>query len=459
MTDSTSPSPASPSTTASTPASKPPPAPKPPNPVLRALGLPTIRARLPSRNWLIFLTVTSSIASLIYYDKRQTRLVREKWCTLVSHQAREPLPTKSLPRKLTVYLAAPPGDGLKYVRDHFKEYVKPVLVAAALDWEVVEGRKEGQLEEKVAERTRKLRRRNGEGVIVEDDEDILEQAKKNAGVQDWDGVEGDIVIGRHTLKEYVRGLHKGWLGPVNSPLAPPSPPPPSPEETFDSPPSIPTDTDAPASTSSEAPSTEVLNKEEPSKPSPLPYEPLPISSYPSLSLSPSIPQVIGPTTAIPLPHILGFLNTPTRIYRFLNRRHLADTAGRSTAAAVLASSRPYISSSTSSLATGDVAFPADEAPPWSSTDRAEGERQGKERIWEQENLLVEEEMDWLKSIKRRKEGEGERVWLDQMVLDPRIAERMQVFELERSEEERAERIARGEEKGRVERKGDEEKGV
>lgn len=58
--------------------------------------------------------------------------------------------------------SAPPGDGLRAAREHFHEYVKPILVAGAVDWEVIEGRKEGDVRAGLAAKIRRLRRRNGE---------------------------------------------------------------------------------------------------------------------------------------------------------------------------------------------------------------------------------------------------------------------------------------------------------
>ncbi|KAI5283860.1 mitochondrial import inner membrane translocase subunit tim54, partial [Ascosphaera acerosa] len=97
--------------------------------------MPHLRFRLPSRNWLIFLTVTGSWFAAVFYDRREKRRVQHKWASLVAHVAREPLPPNELRRRLTVVLAAPPGDGLRSARDFFKEYVKPILVAGALDYE------------------------------------------------------------------------------------------------------------------------------------------------------------------------------------------------------------------------------------------------------------------------------------------------------------------------------------
>lgn len=186
------------------------------NPALKRMGLP--RLRLPSRNWSIFWAITGSFAGAVIYDKYQTKRMRGKWVQLVSHIADEQLDTKTLPRKVTIYLQAPPGDGLRTAREHFHLYVKPVLVAAAMDWDVVEGRKEGDVRHKTAEKIRKWRRRRGEGEPVAAGDDgtlTVEDLREKNGDVEYPGVAGDIVIGRHTWKEYIRGLHEGYLGPAD----------------------------------------------------------------------------------------------------------------------------------------------------------------------------------------------------------------------------------------------------
>src|SRR5579862_5493860 len=122
-----------------------------------------MKLRLPSRNWLIFLSVTGSFTAAILYDRHAKKKIQQKWCDLVSHLADETLDTAAMPRKVTIFLSAPPGDGLSPAREHFREYVKPLLVAAAIDWEVIEGRKEGDVQKGLAEKLRSTRRRSGEG--------------------------------------------------------------------------------------------------------------------------------------------------------------------------------------------------------------------------------------------------------------------------------------------------------
>ena len=150
------------------------------------------------------------------------------------------------------------------------------------------------------------------------------------------------------------------------------------------------------------------------------------ADYGTSVLSPNCSPELPPSTTIPFPHLLGFFNTPIRMYRFLNRRHLADDIGRQTAAAVLAVYRPYdnhFNPDSNSLHSGEE-----------SNDSA-----GR---WEQQRQLQHEEAEWDKSVRERKDDDGkERVWLDDIVLDPRIAERMRKFELDSEHEERARKIA------------------
>ena len=172
---------------------------------------------------MIFLSITGSWTAAVMYDRRQKRRIQKKWATVVEHIAHEPLDPHQLPRKLTIYLSAPPMDGLVPARDHFHQYVKPILVAAALDWDAIEGRREGDVRAGLAERIRKLRRRKGEATAEPMELGLaeeLEGLRQRAGVSEWGGPGGDIIIGRHTWKEYVRGLHEGWLGPLDAPPVP-----------------------------------------------------------------------------------------------------------------------------------------------------------------------------------------------------------------------------------------------
>ncbi|KAJ8058304.1 hypothetical protein OCU04_012496 [Sclerotinia nivalis] len=400
---------------------------KPPNPMWKYLGFgENFRPRVPSRNWMIFLSITGSFTAAVIYDKREKKRAQRKWCKLVEHIAKEPLgDSRTMPRKLTVFLEGPPTDGLRVAQDHFKEYVKPILVASGLDWEFIQGRKEGEIRAELAEKIRNARlpfEESAEG------QDPILSTRKNVGIKEFDGPRGDIVLGRHTWKEYIRGLHEGWLGPLTEPLKPQ-------EENLETTPTTETETpvdsligntihtstnsdpskpdDAspttPPSTPEEKPVEE--KKEKPSHPPPF----ISTSDYASANLPSSFPTELDPSVAIPFPHILGFLNTPTRLRRFLNRRHLADQIGRDTAAIILSTYRPYHNSSSTS-STPETPEP------------------------EQTTLLQSEEKEWHKSTHVRSPTDPERTWLEPITLDPRIASRMRKAELSSEEEERARNI-------------------
>jgi import inner membrane translocase subunit TIM54 len=362
---------------------------------------------------------------------------------------------------MTIYLAAPPGDGLRTAREHFHTYVKPVLVAAAMDWDVVEGRKEGDVRYKTAERIRKKRKRNGEGEPLTEEElenlSLVDSMRERTGTKDFDGIAGDLVIGRHTWKEYIRGLHEGWLGPVDLPKQPGAEQGPDVVETTtpggqpslgdvavqgvtnsaSASPSGSTTIDGPtksefvdeaspdADPSSEASKAEEEKKDEAEEEKPKPRQPPPYltpADYSSATASRSIPELLGPSIGVRFPHILGFRNTPIRTYRFLNRRHLADSIGRDVAAAVLAAHRPY------------------------STDSSDPAEDGGSDSSELTRMLKHEEKNWWKTTFQPRKEHEESVWIEDIVLDERITNRMRAFQLTAEDEDRARRIAAGTEK-------------
>lgn len=406
---------------------------------------------------MIFFTITGTFTAAYIYDRREKRRVQQKWADHVAHLSRASLPIDQTPRRVTVFLSAPPGDSLSIARGHFREYVKPVLVAAALDYIVIEGAKQGDLRAKLAERIRKLRRKAGEPSAAVDEqvvvEDVIADAREKLGVYEEPGPKGDIVVGRHTWKEYIRGLHEGWLGPLD-PLPEPAP------EPAAEPAAEPTPEPAPSTSSKEgaepAKSDDSLSSAEPNKSEntpekqvekPKPSGPTPAylaaADYSSQSLPPTIPQSFDSSIPVPCPHILGFLNTPIRIYRFLNQRYLAEEVGREVAGLVLASSsRPYQDGSVSSA---ELSGASPEASVPSPDTEAYMEIPSKNH--EQQSILEHEEKDWHKSVHKRNESDKdkEREWLDDIVLDPRIASRMKRAILSPEEEARAKRIGDGEE--------------
>ncbi|CAK7568717.1 MAG: mitochondrial import inner membrane translocase subunit tim54 [Sporothrix epigloea] len=395
---------------------KPAPPSAPPNAALRMLGLPSLPRKLPSRNWLIFWGVSSSLAAAIIYDRREKKRATARWAAAVAPLAREPLShTSALPRRVTVYLEAPPGDGLRSAQEHFKEYIKPVLASSGLDWEFVVGRQQGDVRAVVAERIRRLRRESEGPSTGEADApteaDVVEELRRRNGTPAYTGIKGDIVVGRHAWKEYVRGLHEGWLGPLKAPVAPAEPVAlpaiaaagtegtPLPEASVGSAPTVP------------EPETKTEPKPQESTTPQRPPQPVPFNSvddYPTSSLPRLIPATLGPSVPISFPHLLGFSGTHIRFWRFINRRKTADAIGREVAAACFATAtREYCES------VGDYEY-------------------------EQQQVLIHEEADWQKSVWKDDDYDvkqdptlltREKPWRNPVVIDPRIGSRMRRFEL------------------------------
>jgi mitochondrial import inner membrane translocase subunit TIM54 len=404
------------------------------------------------------LTIVGSWTGAILYDRREKKRIQQKWCDAVSHLRSEPLSPMMLRRKLLIVLAAPPADGLLSAREHFHEYIRPILVAGGLDWEAIEGRKEGEIRAQVAERIRDLRRRQGEvgGESTEEEKEvILQETRERLGVTPEPTVQGDIIIGRHTWKEYIRGLHEGWLGPLAQPpeLISTDEKPAASEsrakslenpagklvenensresESLESPLSDLVDdtrSEEAQESSDSHKRDEQIEGEEPQNPEESKDPPksevkkrkqLPpfinTDSYSSSSLPSTFNSDLGPSVTVPFPHILGFFNTPIRMYRFLTRRYLAEDIGKQVAAAVLATYTPYT----------QVEREVNESNSQTSSES----RPISRLVWEQEVLLENEVSDWHKSVSKREESDDkkERVWLDPVILDDRIASRMRKF--------------------------------
>ncbi|EJF66121.1 hypothetical protein DICSQDRAFT_78265 [Dichomitus squalens LYAD-421 SS1] len=194
------------------------PKPQPPQSGVRAAlqytGIPPSwldkRPSLPSRNWLIFLGVTSAVAGCYIYDRQQCKKIRQEYVDKVKDLATTPMGSMELPRRVTVYGAKWLGDE-DYDRSmrYFRKYVKPVLVAAAVDYDMVKGRRLGDIARQVADEIRADRR-----IMLGLDQPFTggmqlpgstpaekRQRKVDSGI---------IIVGRHTLKEYMWGLKRGW---------------------------------------------------------------------------------------------------------------------------------------------------------------------------------------------------------------------------------------------------------
>ncbi|CAE6422865.1 unnamed protein product [Rhizoctonia solani] len=187
---------------------------------LRYTGIPPSwfqkRPKLPSRNWLIFWGVLGSVTSLYIYDRRTAKKIKEEYAEKVRWRSEEKLNPLELPRRVRVYACRWPGDddhnrSMKY----FRKYVKPILVAAAVDFELVNGNKHGGLARSIADKIKSRRREalpadhplrnDGQNPIVPIPSALTPQQQQEREIQG-----GTLVVGRHTLKEYLHGLRLGW---------------------------------------------------------------------------------------------------------------------------------------------------------------------------------------------------------------------------------------------------------
>mgnify|MGYP002723027810 FL=1 len=127
------------------------------------LGIPESvlawKPRLPSRNWCIFLASVAAVGYLYYDDRRQCKKILEEYKDRVRGLSEQSMHPLEQPRKVLVYTAKYPGDDNYDVGTiYFKRYVKPILVAAAVDYEILSGTSYGNLARELRNRIHDRRR-------------------------------------------------------------------------------------------------------------------------------------------------------------------------------------------------------------------------------------------------------------------------------------------------------------
>ncbi|GJJ70384.1 mitochondrial import inner membrane translocase subunit TIM54 [Entomortierella parvispora] len=183
--------------------------PKPPAPTTIAGKL---RAKLPSRGWMIFWGTVGTIGGLVTRDHYLTVDAKKRVADKVDILAKQPCGVQDMPRKVTVYLTAPPGDGIHKTRHYFKQFVKPVFDAAAVDYEVREGLAAGQIQAMVAADVRKKRQ------IAAGKVPVLTEEEQAAPVVPLKSIsDGIVVLGRIALGEVLQGYNDGCLQSLDDP--------------------------------------------------------------------------------------------------------------------------------------------------------------------------------------------------------------------------------------------------
>ncbi|KAJ3508987.1 hypothetical protein NMY22_g16441 [Coprinellus aureogranulatus] len=305
--------------------------------VLRYTGIPPSwldkRPRLPSRNWLIFLSASATILGYGVYDRRECRRIQNEYIEKVKALSEDSLSPLEVPRKVVVYGAKWPGDedyqqALKY----FRKYVKPILVAAAIDFDMYSGKKLGDITKRVAEDVR-LRRRLDAGI----DEDPIQKkvlpTYKSPEERRKRELEGGIVlIGRPTFKEFMAGLKAGWSGGLEKVdeeemLAREL----EEDSHFDE-----VDDDAPAASekSSYSPIFTMTSQASQKK------LPTPENTTSDVTPPKSIPQ-LPPLLLVNFSNRIGFTQIPFMIWDWFNKRKDVKSGAEAAYSLVLANTRPF----------------------------------------------------------------------------------------------------------------------
>ncbi|KAJ6490481.1 inner membrane protein import complex subunit Tim54-domain-containing protein [Mycena vulgaris] len=284
--------------------------------ILRYSGIPPSwldkRPKLPSRNWLIFLSVTSSVAGLYIYDRQQCKAIRRAYIDKVKDLAEEPVGALYRPRKVTVYGGKWPGDedhdqALKY----FRKYVKPILVAAAVDFVMIGGKRLGDIANRVADDT-KTQRRLAAG--IEAPPEVYKQLPTYRTPEEERMAEredGIVIIGRPTFKEFMAGLKRGWTEPLHK-------------------------VDADDLLAQELENDGRFDEED----DPLPAEFKPPTAASDSTQQPPIPP-LPPLLLVPFTDILGFTKIPLMIWQFFNRRHDVRAGAEAGYTLVMKHTRPF----------------------------------------------------------------------------------------------------------------------
>ncbi|KAJ3745501.1 mitochondrial import inner membrane translocase subunit Tim54 [Lentinula detonsa] len=299
------------------------------------------RPKLPGRNWLIFFGVTGSLIGAYVYDRRQCRVLREDYIGRVRSLAeeyswRDGVGPETLgkddhlawPRKLTVYATKWPGDeDYDIAMKHFRRYIKPIFVAAAIDYDMVPGKRHGDIALRIADEIKRKRaERDSPSASSESTGMAMPPQYHAPTTAERDALElagGTVIVGRATLKEYFSGLVRGWTEPP----------------TIDGRPNWGEESREEKVRSMLDDS--IFDEHEP-------YQTMSSSSFSSASLSPSsssspLPAILSvpPILLVPFANHLGFAQIPYMLVDFFYRRKHVRDGGEAAWRAVCGSTREW----------------------------------------------------------------------------------------------------------------------
>lgn len=218
--------------------------------------------KLPSPKWMAFGCVVGALIGGAAYDRYEQNQIRSKYMDFVTNP--QVMETNVKPRKVLVVVAPPPNDYLDTSLKLWRRWIKPILYANGLDYELVTGSQQGSIREEIASRIRALRKE----ILQKEEEPVKQEShrgflksfpfahkfsEKNEGndgkavkeerfdvrnvlgifyhnnpktvvmedsILDPDVSGGVICIGRGAYREYIAGVHEGILGPLEAPIEP-----------------------------------------------------------------------------------------------------------------------------------------------------------------------------------------------------------------------------------------------
>ncbi|KAG0050262.1 mitochondrial import inner membrane translocase subunit tim54 [Gryganskiella cystojenkinii] len=309
--------------------------PKPPAPTTFAGKL---RAKLPSKGWMIFWGITGTIGGLVTRDHYLTVDAKKRVADKVDVLAKQPCGVQDMPRKVTVYITSPPGDGIHKTRHYFKQFVKPVFDAAAIDYEVREGLADGQIQAMVAADVRKKRQ------IAAGKASALTEEEQAAPIVSLKSVsDGIVVLGRVALSEVLKGYNDGCLQSLDDPepvvqevIVTEDKESKDTKEAESSPSSTSESSAATESTSTEDSSSEASTpapveekKSEEKKKDEKPAEPVKVPIPQDEAYFSVPPTGLEPIGYIPFKNLIGFRNFHKKIFALFNSYDCVEYAGNS----------------------------------------------------------------------------------------------------------------------------------
>ncbi|GAA94865.1 uncharacterized protein L969DRAFT_97173 [Mixia osmundae IAM 14324] len=178
-----------------------------------AFKLPSYR---PGRKMITFIVVTTSLYAGVRYDRKEAKRMAAEYLEQVKEMGRQPIAgMEEVPRCINVLTTTLPEDT---ERDrsaiYFKKYIKPMLHAAGVDYEIHTGKMPGNLARKLIDeiRTRRLEE-EAKRPIEQPVPGTADYVRTVRRLQEIQG--GTLIIGHNTLKEYLYALRKGWLSELD----------------------------------------------------------------------------------------------------------------------------------------------------------------------------------------------------------------------------------------------------